>query len=123
MAMNAVNALHNWYIQNGMLPNPNKSEVLTVGTPTQLAKLPQPLHIDVTGSLIEYKNSIVSLGVSIDLGLTCNRHVNDIIRACNYHFLALSQIRAALKKKTVLTIGRAIILSRLDYCNALLYVT
>jgi len=122
-AINAVNALHNWYIRNGLLPNPDKSEVLIIGTPTQLAKLPQPIHIDVTGSLIECKNSTVSLGVSIDSGLTCNRRINDIIRACNYHLLALSHIRPALNKKTALTIGRAIILSRLDYCNALLYGT
>jgi len=45
-AINAVHALHNWYIRNGMLPNPNKSEVLMIDTPTQLAKLPQPLHIE-----------------------------------------------------------------------------
>jgi len=61
--------------------------------------------------------------VSIESGLTCNRRVNDIIRACNYHLLALTHIRPALNMKTALTVGRAIILLRLDYCNALLYGT
>jgi len=37
--------------------------------------------------------TIVSLGVSIiDSGLTCNRHVNDIIHACHQHLLALTHI-------------------------------
>jgi len=113
-AINAVHALHNWYIRNGMLPNPNKSEVSIIGTRSQLAKLPLPLHIDVASSLLEWKNSIVSLGLSVDSGLTCNRRVNDIIRACNYHLLVLTHIRPAINVKTGLTVGRAIILLRLE---------
>jgi len=31
-AANAVQALHDWYIRNGLLPNPAKLEVMTVGT-------------------------------------------------------------------------------------------
>jgi len=38
-AANAVQALHDWYIRNGLLPNPEKSEVMKVGTlPVQVAK-------------------------------------------------------------------------------------
>jgi len=49
-----------------LFQTPISQKVLIVGTPTQLAKLPQPLDIVVAGSLLECKNSIVSLGVSIN---------------------------------------------------------
>jgi len=61
-----------------------------------------PASLNVSSSLLECENSIVSLGVSIDSGL---------------------HIRPALSMKMALRVGRAIILSRLDYCNALLYGT
>ena len=122
-AIDAAQALHDWYIRNGMLPNAAKSEAMVVGTPIQLAKLHRPLIIDIAGTRIECKESIVSLGVTIDSGLNCNRRVNDIIQACNYHLRALMHIRPVLNTKTALAIGRAIVLSRLDYCNGLLYGT
>jgi len=36
--------------------------------------------MNVAGTRVECKESIVSLGVSIDSGLTCNRRVKDIIQ-------------------------------------------
>ena len=41
-------------------------------------------------------------------------------RNCNYHIRALRHIWSALSDDTAIIIGRAIVLSRIDYCNALL---
>jgi len=82
-AVAAVSSLKDWYIQNGMLPNPDKFEVMVVGTFAQLSKFDQPLYIDVAASRVTCSESIQSLGVSIDSGLTCNLRINDIISACH----------------------------------------
>jgi len=58
-----------------------------------------------------------TLGVTVDSGLTFDRRVGSIISACNYHKRALRHIRSALSDDLAVTVGRAIILSRIDYCN------
>jgi len=45
--------------------------------------------------------------------------VNAKIQTINYHIRALQQLRSSLNIKVAETIGRAISLSRCDYCNAL----
>jgi hypothetical protein len=119
-ALHAVQALRDWYVQNGMLPNPNKSEAIVIGTPAQLAKFQHPLSVNLAGANIVCKNSLVSLGVTIDSALSCDRRVDNIISACNYHLRALRYIRPTLDNDTAITVGRAIVLSRIDYCNSLL---
>jgi len=119
-AVLAARALYDWYICNGMLPNPDKSEAMLVGTTAQLEKFDRPILIEVAGCPVESRNCIKSLGVSIDSELSFNRRVTDLISSCNYHLRALTHIRSALDMDTALAVGRAIVLSRLDYCNALL---
>jgi hypothetical protein len=106
-----------------MMPNPSKSEAVVAGTAAQLAKFPNPLIINVAGADVQCSNSIVSLGVHIDSSLTCDRRVSSIVSACSYHLRALRHIRPALSEETAVIVGRAIILSRIDYCNSLLINT
>ena len=112
--------MNDWYIRNGMLPNPTKSEALVIGTHAQLSKFSHPMKVDVAGVSVQCKDQVTSLGVVIDAGLTLDARVSSIISSCSYHLRALSHIRQALDNKTAETVGRAIILSRLDYCNSLL---
>ena len=118
--LTAVKNMYDWYIVNGMLPNPSKSEAILIGTNTQLSKFESPFSVDVAGSSIQCKDSITSLGVVIDSGLSFDHRVSSIVSSCSYHLKALAHIRPVLNDKTAETIGRAIILSRLDYCNSLL---
>jgi len=60
------------------------------------------------------------LGVQWDKAVTMNSFVNAQIRTINYHIHAPRQLRPSLKIKVAETIGHAISLSRLEYCNALL---
>ena len=60
------------------------------------------------------------LGVTFDSELTMQRHVNTVIRACSHHIQRLKQIRRLLGKDVAAGLVSAFILSRLDYCNAVL---
>ena len=44
-------------------------------------------------------------------------------RVCNYHIKGLRSLRTSLDSSTAETIGRSIVMSRLDYCNSLLIGT
>jgi len=55
-----------------------------------------------------------------DCSLSMNRFANSKVSSVMYHLRALRKIRLCLSLQLENDIGRAIILSRLDYCNSLL---
>ena len=77
--------------------------------------------VAVAGTLLQFVDSIRSLGVSIDADLSFDVQVNAVCKSCNFHIRALRQIRNSLPLDVAKSIACAIIGSRLDYCNALLY--
>jgi len=61
------------------------------------------------------------LGVVLDRRLSFDRHATSVARACNYHVQAIRHIRHLLMTELALTLACSLILSRLDYCNAVLH--
>jgi len=65
-------------------------------------------------------SSIRDLAVYIDADMTMRTHVTAVVRAC---FAALRQMRSAwrsLSRRALLTLGRALIVSKVDYCNSVI---
>ena len=122
-ALLADSKLRDWYACNGMLLHPSKSEAILVGVTFQLSRFPHPLTLTVAEWTVECKDMLVSLGVTIDSGLSWNRPVGNVVSSCDYHLQALRHIRSALSDDVAIIIGRAIILSRLDYCSGPLVKT
>ena len=77
--------------------------------------------VAVAGTPLQFVDSIRSLGVSIDANLSFDVQVNAVCKSCNFHIQALRQKRNSLPLDVAKTVACAIIGSRLDYCNALLY--
>ena len=48
-------------------------------------------------------------------------HVRNVCSSAFYHFYHISRIRDVLDIKTAATVVQALVISRLDYCNSLLY--
>ena len=64
--------------------------------------------------------SVRDLGVYIDADVTMSAHVTTVVRSC---FAALRQIRSvrrSLPRHALLTLVRALIVSKVDYCNSVL---
>jgi hypothetical protein len=77
----------------------------------------------VAGSTIAYSVSLKSLGVTLDQSLTFDQHVQNVVKASNFHIRALQHIRPMLDREVANTIACSIVNTRLDYCNSLLYRT
>jgi len=116
-------AVKDWFLHNGMLLNPDKSEVLLVAGKAQARNFGDGSGIEVAGSSITYAVQLKSLGVIIDQKLSFDQHVNSMVRGANFHIKALRHIRPFLDKSTANTVACSIVGSRLDYCNSLLYGT
>ena len=61
-----------------------------------------------------------NLGVILDSALTFNEHVTKLVNSSYYHLRQMRSIRKSLTFDSSHALARALILSRLDYCNGLL---
>jgi hypothetical protein len=52
-----------------------------------------------------------------------DKQVNAIVKSCNFHVRALRHVRKRLNIESAKTIACGLVISRLDYCNSLLYGT
>jgi hypothetical protein len=112
-----------WFSQNGLALNPDKSEVLQICPIWQHQSSTAIDRLNVAGSLIKPSGSIKYLGVTLDSRLTFDQHVGKVCGNAFYHIRALRHIRRSISLDCAKDIACAIVGSRLDYCNAILYNT
>ena len=62
-----------------------------------------------------------NLGFTLDCHLTKNAHVSNIARTCYFELRRLASIRRFLTSTATAILVSAFVLSRIDYCNSLLF--
>jgi len=110
-----------WYMQNGLQLNPDKSEALFMGTATQLRAVSSLKSVSVADVDLLVADSVRVLGVTLDRRLTFDNHTSAIVRSCNYHARAIRHIRHLLTLALAQMLACSLILSRIDYCNSALH--
>ena len=116
-------SVERWFLLNGMLLNAEKSDALILSTSQQARKLPADTSIRIAECDVVLSDSVRNLGVIIDNRLSFDKHVTSVCQSCCYHMKAFRHIRHCLSFETSSTIARSIVLSRIDYCNSVLYGT
>src|ERR1043165_1380336 len=106
-----------------MLLNPNKSKMFLVASQAQAKTFAGVSGVSVAGSYITFSVQLKSLGVTLYQTLSFDQHVQNVVKASNFHIRALRHIRPLLNRKVAITVACSIVSSRLDYCNSLLYRT
>jgi len=111
-----------WFAENDLLLNADKSEVMMIGTPSQLRSVESISTVTVADTS-PMCPPIWSLWASsfFDPKLTFDKHVSAVCKACNYHIWALRHIRRVLPLDVAKTLASSIVGSRLDYSNSVLY--
>ena len=118
-----LTSLHSWFCQNGLCLNPTKSDAILFGTQQRLHHFPTLSDINIAGSTVSLSDKITTIGVTLDSTLTFNSHVSNICKTSYFHLHALKHIRSVLTKDMATSIAVALIQSRLDYANSILYHT
>ena len=114
-------ALSNWFMHNGLLLNPSKSEVMWTGSRSQLQSTTNfSSDLKVAGTSVVPTSSVKIVGVTYDSQLTFNVHVAETCRIANFHLRALRHIRKFIDGPTANTVACCIVASRIDYCNSVL---
>ena len=70
---------------------------------------------------ISKSDCAVNLGVTMDSELNMSEHINSICKRCYHSLRIISRIRRYLDENSIKTLVQALIVSRLDYGNVLLY--
>ena len=116
-----LKSVQEWMVGVKLKLNPEKTEFIIIGqkaTRESLApNFPVPLLQNNISPSVEVKN----LGVTFDSDNSFDNHVAKVCRACYYHLRDLRRIRKFLSDETAILLANAMVSSRLDYCNSLLY--
>ena len=101
--------------------NDNKTELVLVTSKRNKHLNNLSTSITIGNGQIPFKQSGKNLGFTLDCHLTMNAHVSNIARTCYFELRRLASIRRFLTSTAIATLVSAFVLSRIDYCDLLLY--
>ena len=101
--------------------NDSKTELMLVTSKRSKHLHNLPTSITIGNAQIPFKQSVKNLGFTLDCHLTMNAHVSNIARTCYFELRRLAYIRRFLTSTATATLVSAFVLSRIDYCNSLLF--
>ena len=110
-----------WATANMLELNDNKTELVLVNYNRTKHLHNLPTSITIGNAQIPLKQSVKILGLTLDCHLTMNAHVYNIARTCYYEQHRLASIRRFLTSTATATHVSAFVLTRIDYCNSLLF--
>jgi len=114
-----INEIGQWMSSNRPKLNTDKIQFTCLGTRYQLAKVDTAVFI-VNSSAINILRVVTCLGVIIDQELTFSDHIRSLAGRCLYWLKQLRSIRRTLTTETITALVNALVISRIDYCNAVL---
>ena len=77
--------------------------------------------ITIGNAQVTFKQSVKKLGIALDCHLTMNAHVSNIAQTCYFELRRLASMRGFLTSTATATLVSSFVLSRIDYCNSLLF--
>jgi hypothetical protein len=114
-----VNDIGAWMAANRLQLNPAKTEVLWCSSYRRATQLPNQ-SVCISDSAVQPATVVRDLGVWIDSGLTMTTHITKTAAGCFAVLRQLRSVRRSLSRDSLIRLVVALVLTRLDYCNALL---
>src|SRR5688572_1634079 len=109
-----------WSLSMRLKLNPSKSELIWFDRSTKLLQCTE-LSLSTSSSLLSPASTVRDLGVILDSALSLKPQIAAISRACLFHLRRIRQLRSTLDSASLKTLINCLILTRLDYCNSVLY--
>ena len=115
-----IKYVRSWMLQNKLKLNDSKTEFMIIGTSRQISKL-DVTSIKVGNLVVKSSNTVRNLGVWFDTTLNMETHISKVCKAAFFMLYNLRHIRKYLDQESTETLVRAFIISKVDYCNGLLF--
>ena len=110
-----------WVSANMLRLNDNKIEFMLLTSKRTKHLHYLPTSITIGNAKIPFKHSVKNLGLTLDCHLIMNAHVSNIVRTCYFELRRLASIPRFLTSTETVILVSAFVLSRIDYCNSLLF--
>ena len=110
-----------WATANMLKLNDSKTDLMLVTSKRSKHLHNLPTSITIGNAQIPFKQSVKNLGFTLDCHLTMNAHVSDIARTCYFELCRLTSICRFLTSTATATLVSTFVLSRIYYCNSLLF--
>ena len=114
-----VNDIHKWMLNNNLKLNRDKSELLVISSPRRPASTLNFVCID--NEIVSAASSAKNTGVVFDEAMSLVAHVTIICKTSCFQLRAIPKIRQFQDKDSTILLFHAFVISRLDYCNSLLF--
>ena len=107
-----------WMTNNMLKLNDSKPEFFIATSSFNKSKMP-PVCLQIGTELIEPSDNVRNLGIIFDSQMTMSPHITGLCKSLSYQLRNISRIRRFLDQDSCHHIVRLLVLSRLDYGNAL----
>ena len=115
-----VDDVMSWMSSNKLKLNPDKTEVMVVGSRYSPLESFGMTSVNIGGSSVNFQKKCRYLGVVLDNKLTLDAFIGSTCSSCRYDIRRIACIRKYLTQSAAAKLMSALVISRLDYCNALL---
>ena len=118
-----LEAIQAWIRNNKLKLNPDKTEFIVISDDQIRSSLKLSFPVSLLDNIMEPADSVKNLVVILDAENSMQRHVANLCCISYYHLWELQRVRRYLNHETAVKVANALVSSRLDYCNSLLYNT
>ena len=115
-----VQDITNWMTSYFLKINPSKTEIIMF-CPPSCKSVPLINGVFIGNGCIRFSDSVKLLGVYLDSALNLDSHINKVVSECWYHLKNIAKIQRYLSADELKKLVHAIISSKLDYCNSVIY--
>ena len=99
--------------------NENKTEIMLAGNPRTLKDLPRA-EIMINNEIIQSSDKVKNLGVLLESDFSMTAQINNLRKSMYFQLQKISSVRPFLTQSAAQTLITTLVLSKLDYCNAIL---
>ena len=118
---NCVRDIKSWMTNNFLKLNEDKTELVVVTSHDDISRS-QQITMNIGGHDIGPSEHFPkNLGVVFDSTCSLKEHVTKVCKSVNYHLYSIGKIRKFMDMSTTEKMINALVTSRLDYCNSLMY--
>jgi len=104
-----------WMMSNRLQLNHAKTEVLWCASTRRQQQIPTG-PVSVGSTSVFPVTTVRDLGVYLDADVSMATHVTATVKACFAALRQIHSVRRSLSREALLTLIRALIVSKLDYC-------
>ena len=115
-----VSSVKTWMNRNKLVLNGDKTEIVLTGSANAKAKVNQDC-ICLDNNTVTISKAAKNLGIVFDCDLSMSSAINQLTQKLYFEIHNISKIRHFLSNDIATLLVNTLVLSKLDYCNALFY--